>query len=207
MRSRQPDQRLHVLTCPSSFGAGHPAAASHLAVPGDVRLQLGGLSGQPGNCPCGRSRLLGAALLTVAAPGDREREDHAYCKAMSQADAEKLSQAMASGNPEELFALLADDVEWDYVGAFPESATYYGPAAVRKFFAQWSGAFDNFGFAGEDVIDAGDFVLVHLRQWGRGKETGAQVENRSWQVFTFRDGKIVHCRGYPTKAEALDATS
>jgi ketosteroid isomerase-like protein len=125
--------------------------------------------------------------------------------AMSEGDARRLSEAMASANPEALFALLAEDVEWDYVGAFPESATYHGPDAVRGFFGQWSGAFDNFGFAAEDVIDAGDFVVVHLRQWGRGKETGAQVENRSWQVFTFRDGKIVHCRGYPTKAEAFEA--
>ena len=55
------------------------------------------------------------------------------------------------------------------------------------------------------MIDAGNCVVVLLRQWGRGKETGAQVENRTWQVFTFRDGKIVHCRGYATQAEALEA--
>ena len=112
---------------------------------------------------------------------------------------------MASGNPEALFALLADDVEWDYVGAFPESATYHGPAAVRRFFGQWAGAFDDFGFEAEEVVDGGDHVAVLLRQWGRGKETGAHVENRTWQVFTFRDGKIVHCGGHPTKAEAFEA--
>jgi ketosteroid isomerase-like protein len=35
--------------------------------------------------------------------------------------------------------------------------------------------------------------------------TGAQVESHTWQVFTFRDGKIVHCRGYATQLEALEA--
>jgi ketosteroid isomerase-like protein len=44
-----------------------------------------------------------------------------------------------------------------------------------------------------------------LHQWGRGKETGAQVESRTWQVFTFDGGRIVHCRGYASKAEALEA--
>jgi ketosteroid isomerase-like protein len=121
-----------------------------------------------------------------------------------ESNLEQIRHALSSG-PESLFALLDDDVEWDYVGAFPESATYYGPDAVRRFFAQWSGAFEGFGFEAEEFVDGGDQVLVLMRQWGRGKATGAAVENRTWQVFTFRDGRIVHCRGYPEKAEALKA--
>jgi ketosteroid isomerase-like protein len=124
-----------------------------------------------------------------------------------ESNLEKIRRALSSGpeGAEALFALLDDDVEWDYVGAFPESATYYGPDAVRRFFAQWSGAFEGFGFEPEEFVDGGEHVLVLLRQWGRGKATGVPVENRTWQVFTFRDGRIVHCRGYPEKAEALKA--
>jgi ketosteroid isomerase-like protein len=124
-----------------------------------------------------------------------------------ESNLEKIRRALSSGpeGAEALFALLDDDVEWDYVGAFPESATYHGPDEVRRFFAQWSGAFEGFGFAAEEFVDGGDHVVVLLRQWGRGKATGAAVENRTWQVFTFRDGRIVHCRGYPEKAEALKA--
>jgi len=121
-----------------------------------------------------------------------------------ESNVEKVRQALSSG-PEGLLALLDDDVEWDYVGAFPESATYHGPDAVRRFFAQWVGAFDDFGLEAEEFIDGGDHVLLRMRQWGRGKATGAPVENRMWQVFTFREGRIVHCRGYPEKAEALMA--
>ena len=127
---------------------------------------------------------------------------------MSQENVEILRRALpesAPANPEELFAILADDVEWDYVGAFPEVVTYRGPDEVRTFLAEWSGAFDDFGFEAEEMIDAGDSVAVLLHQWGRGKDTGAEVESRTWQVFTFREGKIVHCRGYESKAEALDA--
>jgi ketosteroid isomerase-like protein len=76
---------------------------------------------------------------------------------------------------------------------------------VRAFFGQWAGAFDDFGFEAEEVVGAGDSVAVLVHQWGRGKETGAQVENRAWQLFTMRDGKVVHCRGYETKGEALEA--
>jgi ketosteroid isomerase-like protein len=112
-----------------------------------------------------------------------------------------------SGPPdsEGLFAILAEDVEWDYVGAFPEVVTYHGPDEVRRFLGEWSGSFDDFGFEAENAIEVGDAVVFELHQWGRGKETGAAVENRSWQVMTFRDGKVVHCRGYESKPDALAA--
>jgi ketosteroid isomerase-like protein len=124
---------------------------------------------------------------------------------MAQENVEILERALASANPEALLAILDDQVEWDYVGAFPEAVTYHGPEEVRGFLHQWAGAFDDFGFEAEELIDAGDSVLVRLHQWGHGKETGALVENRTWQVFTLRDRKVVHCRGYASKAEALEA--
>jgi ketosteroid isomerase-like protein len=128
---------------------------------------------------------------------------------MSQENLDILRKALperGAGDMEALLAILDESVEWDYVGAFPEGlTTYHGPGEVRIFLEQWAEAFDDFGFRAEEAIDAGHSIVVRLRQWGRGRETGAQVENRSWQMFTFRDGKVVHCRGYATKAEALEA--
>ena len=126
---------------------------------------------------------------------------------MADGNAEQLRRVFASGPDafENLLALLADDVVWDYVGTFPESMTYHGPAQVREFMAGWAGSFDDFEIEAEEIVDADDHVAVRLRQRGRGKETGAAVENRTWQVFTFRDGKIVHCRGYANRDEAFAA--
>ena len=126
---------------------------------------------------------------------------------MSEENVEILRRAMpasAPANPEDLFSILDKDVEWDYVGAFPEIQTAHGPAEVREFLREWSEAFDDFSQA-EEMVDAGDSVVVEVRQSGRGKETGAQVESHAWQVFTLRNGKVVHCRGYETKAQALEA--
>jgi ketosteroid isomerase-like protein len=124
---------------------------------------------------------------------------------VSQENVETLRRALNS-EPEALLALLDEDVEWDYVGAFPEAVTYHGPAEVAELLREWSAAFDEFGFEGEEAIDAGDSVVVCVHQWGRGKDTGALVESRTWQVFTLRGGKVIHCRGYSTKAEALEAS-
>ncbi len=123
---------------------------------------------------------------------------------MSQENVEKMRTALASG-PAGVLAILHDDVEWDYVGAFPETVTYRGPEQVAEFLRGWAGGFEDFGFGADRIIDAGESVLVLLHQWGRGKDTGAQVESRSWQAFAFSDDKIVHCHGYATEAEALEA--
>jgi ketosteroid isomerase-like protein len=128
---------------------------------------------------------------------------------MAQTNIEILRQALPESAPGDVAALLGildENVEWDYVGAFPEGlTTYHGPGEVQQFLVEWAGAFDDFGFEAEEAIDAGDAVVIRLHQWGRGKDTGAQVDSRTWQVFTFRDGKVVHCRGYATRDEALEA--
>jgi ketosteroid isomerase-like protein len=124
---------------------------------------------------------------------------------VSQANVDTLRRALAS-DPGALLAILDEDVEWDYVGAFPEAVTYRGPQAVGEFLSQWAEGFEEFGFEADETIDAGDSVVLCLHQWGRGKETGAQVESRTWQVFDFRGGKVIRCRGYAAKAEALEAT-
>jgi len=127
---------------------------------------------------------------------------------MSEENVEILRRAMPEStpaNPEDLFSILDENVEWDYVGAFPDMQTAHGPAGVRDFLREWSGAFDDFSFQAEEMVDAGDSVVVRLRQSGRGKDTGAQVENQTWQVFALLNGKVVHCRGYDTKAQALEA--
>jgi ketosteroid isomerase-like protein len=156
------------------------------------------------------SRPLGSEPLVDAwrrrSAGQEANSD--ILRAMSGENVEILRRALpdsAPPNVEALFAILDENVEWDYVGAFPETVTYRGPQEVREFLGQWAEGFDDFGFEAEEAIDAGDSVVVHLHQWGRGKETGAPVESRTWQVFTFLDGKVIRCRGYATKAEAFES--
>ena len=54
------------------------------------------------------------------------------------------------------------------------------------------------------MIDAGDSVVVHIHQWGRGKGSGATVESRFWQVLTLRDGRVIRVTHHPEKAQALE---
>jgi ketosteroid isomerase-like protein len=57
----------------------------------------------------------------------------------------------------------------------------------------------------EQLIDAGEQVVVSMRISGRGKLSGAHVELTLTSVSLLRDGNIVRGRNYSEKAEALEA--
>jgi ketosteroid isomerase-like protein len=114
----------------------------------------------------------------------------------------------AQHRPSALWEVLDDDVVWE-IGTLDipdaETTQWRGPAGVREFFRNWIGPFDEWGYEVGEVIDAGDSVVAHIHQWGRGKGSGARVESRFWQAWTIRDGKIVRATHHSKKAEALEA--
>jgi ketosteroid isomerase-like protein len=129
---------------------------------------------------------------------------------MSRETVEMVERVLAEAQhrPAALWEVLDDEVIWE-VGALdiPDVAgtAWQGPAAVREFFRRWIGPFDEWGYDVGDVIDAGDSVVVQIRQRGRGKGSGVTVESRFWLVWTIRAGKVVHATAHPEKADALEA--
>lgn len=129
---------------------------------------------------------------------------------MSYENVEMIERMLdrARHNPAALFEMLDDEVRWE-VGALniPDvgPADWRGPAGVREFFRRWVGPFDEWGYEVGEVIDAGDSVVVHLHQWGRGKGSGATVESHFWQVWTVDGGKVVRATHHSEKAEAIKA--
>jgi ketosteroid isomerase-like protein len=78
---------------------------------------------------------------------------------------------------------------------------------VRTYWRRWFGAWKDLQFEIEDVLDAGEDVVVLIRnqrQWGR--HTGICTELPPYaQVFTMREGKIVRWRTFPDQMSALKA--
>ena len=127
---------------------------------------------------------------------------------MSEENVEIVGRMLdqARQDPEVVLGMLADDVEWDTKDLqLPGPSTRFGPDGVREFFRDWVGAFEAWDYEAEELIDAGDATVVCLHQWGRGKGSGATVENRFWQVWTIRAGKIVRATHHREKAQALEA--
>ena len=125
---------------------------------------------------------------------------------MSQENVALIERTLggARRNPPALWEILDDDVIWQ-VEMPDHPPTYHGPEGVREFFRRWVGTFDEWDYEVPEVIDAGDSVVSHIHQWGRGKGSGVTVDQNFWQVWTIRDGKIVRAAVHSEKAEALEA--
>ena len=66
-------------------------------------------------------------------------------------------------------------------------------------------AFDRLSMEPEEIIEAGDRVVVPLRLGGRARFTGIPIEFSLVHVATFRNGKALRVDVYADKAEALKA--
>ena len=80
--------------------------------------------------------------------------------------------------------------------------TLRGHDGVATAFRDWFEAFEEFSIEPEDRIAHGDRVLVRVRQRARGKGSGLEIEERFYQLFTLRDGKVFRFEEFSEEAEA-----
>jgi SnoaL-like domain len=67
----------------------------------------------------------------------------------------------------------------------------------------WLAPFDSFRLEFEDFLDAGDQVVVLVRQFARPKGAGAHLENAGAAVFTFREDRIERIEFHLSRDDAL----
>jgi ketosteroid isomerase-like protein len=104
-----------------------------------------------------------------------------------------------------LLRYLHPEIEWTTTGTFIEAGTYRGHEEVRRYLGSMLDEFEDSRNEPQELIDAGDQVVVSARLTGRGKRSGAPVELTLTSVAAVRDGMFVRVRNYSTKAEALEA--
>ena len=110
-------------------------------------------------------------------------------------------EAWKAGDFERSLSYYADDAVWQ-TGSV-DSAVHCGPGGVARAVEEWVGAFSGYWLEADELIDAGDSVVVLGREGGVGKASGVPVEEKWALVFTVEEGLIVRARGYTDHAEAL----
>jgi ketosteroid isomerase-like protein len=99
-------------------------------------------------------------------------------------------------------AYLAPDVVYRVLQEGPA----HGPDAVRAMWERWESDWEEGAETiAEEFIDAGDRVLVTVHESGRGRGSGIEVDARLFNVFTLRDGEIVHKVEFTERSEAREA--
>jgi ketosteroid isomerase-like protein len=89
---------------------------------------------------------------------------------------------------------------------FPDAGAYCGPDEIRRymredFLADLEGAV----IVGEEFLDAGDSVVVRVNQQATGPGSGAPVELRYYQIWTFRGRSVIRIESAKEREEALKA--
>ena len=88
---------------------------------------------------------------------------------------------------------------------FPDTGVYVGTEGVadytRGFLEPWS----RITIEADEIMVAGDSVVVAVRQRGTGSASGAATEINYFHVWTLRGGKAIRLESIRERAEALAA--
>jgi len=115
-------------------------------------------------------------------------------------------EAFTAGDPAGVVGFLDAEIEVHDFAEMPDAAVYHGPEGFVAIIANTLDEFDDFRLEAEEFSAPDDeHVLVLVRQGGRGKESGAEVEARVVHLWRTRDGKAVELWLYGSQEEALEA--
>jgi ketosteroid isomerase-like protein len=87
---------------------------------------------------------------------------------------------------------------------FPDSGAYHGPDGVVEYMHGFLEPWTRITITADEVIAAGDSVVVAVTQIGTGEGSGAATELRYFHVWTFRGTSVIRWESVRERAEALE---
>jgi ketosteroid isomerase-like protein len=93
-------------------------------------------------------------------------------------------------------------VEWPNA---PGAATYHGIEGMLQAVEGWFEVWEWMQVEIAEIFEAGDYVLVFLDQRAKGKGSEVEVEIKSFNTYTFRDGKVSRIQLFTEREPALEA--
>src|SRR5690349_1949612 len=132
---------------------------------------------------------------------------------MSQANLEiirNLYEVFARGDGPASIANMDEGIVWNEAENFPyaDRNPYVGPAAVAEgIFLRIANEWDNFQVLPDEILDAGDSIVVLGRYKGTYKATSAPLNAQFVHVWRLRNGKITAFQQYTDTAQAQRAVT
>ena len=103
------------------------------------------------------------------------------------------------------WAEIDPDAVWVIDPSSFVAGTYQGHEGIRTLLRLTAEVFDDFRYEVDDMVDAGDSVVVLGRIHARGAQSGATGAQYGALLFEIRDRRIVAYRSYVRRDEALKA--
>lgn len=113
---------------------------------------------------------------------------------MPEANADALRRGYAALNRGELsvvLELLDPDIEWHEPSPSPDAGTHRGRDSFERFVRSWLEAFEDFRVVPERVLEREGELVAVVRQTGRGRASGVEVDARLAHVWTVEDGRAI----------------
>lgn len=103
-------------------------------------------------------------------------------------------------------AICTDDLEWIQNEGFPRGATRRGAdAVIEGVFRSFSNDWAEWAFPIDEVLDAGDTIIVLGRYVGKHSETGKSMTAPAAHVYDLRGGKVWRFRQFTDTKVIHDA--
>ena len=129
---------------------------------------------------------------------------------MSQENVEVLRRSFGyrdEGRFDDWIGSFDPDVEWDIsaypLPDFPDHGV--GRDALLGHLGDYFAGWNDYESSISAVFDAGENVVVILRERARMRASDVIIERDLPQVWTIRDGRLCHFRVFKTRSEALRA--
>jgi uncharacterized protein len=114
-------------------------------------------------------------------------------------------EATNSGDYDTAESYIHPEIEFHTYGRSPEAGVYRGKEAVREYNEGLFQRFESIRFELEELVDAGDRVVVVTTQRAKPKGSQQEMNVRVAEVWTIREGLLAERRSYSTRNEALEA--
>jgi ketosteroid isomerase-like protein len=114
-------------------------------------------------------------------------------------------EAFNRGDMEAVLDFIDPAIELFDAPEGPEPDVHHGHSGFIDNVGNIAEAFEDYRVEPERFVDAGDKLLVEIRQVGRGRTSGIEMEERMFHVWTLRDEKGVRLDVYRDRDQALAA--
>ena len=103
--------------------------------------------------------------------------------------------------------MYAEDAVFDISAVFTDSPPMHGHEEMRRYWEELRGIWAGLRTDPIEAFDVGDQrYAVDLRLWGKGEQSGVEVDQRFGAIYAFgNDGKIVSNHLFPDVATAISA--
>lgn len=125
---------------------------------------------------------------------------------MSEANIESVRRGYAALNQGDLSVvldLLDPDIEWHEPAPSPDAGTHQGRESFERFLRGWLESFDEFRVEPQRIVEQDDRLIAVVRQTGKGRASGLEIEATLAHVWTVADGRAIRWEAVGEPEEAL----